>query len=338
VIDGWLAADWPAPAHVRAGTTTRQWPGVSLPPFERGNFGARCGDDPAAVAHNRAMLRALLGLPSEPRWLRQVHGTGVAVFTPASVAIAGRPPPSVGASEARDGGTVALRPGIDAAVAHGCAPTQAGIDHDQPNGPPVQPVGAHPCATATSDPAAINDVAVAHRCAPTDEPEADAAVTRDPAVVLAILSADCLPVVFASDDGGVIGVAHAGWRGLAAGVLEATLDAMRVDAARVVAWLGPAAGPAAYEVGAEVRAAFIDIDPASAGAFAPTRPGHWHCDLYALARRRLALRGVTRVTGGTHCTITDRETFHSHRRDGRAGRMVTLVWSARGVPGASRAT
>jgi YfiH family protein len=157
-------------------------------------------------------------------------------------------------------------------------------------------------------------------------------------VVLAILSADCLPVVFASDDGGVIGAAHAGWRGLAAGVLESTLDAMRVDPARMLAWLGPAAGPAAYEVGAEVRAAFVDSDPASASAFAPTRPGHWHCDLYALARRRLAARGVTRVAGGAHCTISDRAHFHSHRRDGRAGRMVTLVWSARGEPDASRAT
>lgn len=281
MIDGWLAADWPAPAGVRAGTATRQWPGVSLPPFDRGNFGARCGDDPVAVAHNRAMLRSLLALPSEPRWLRQVHGAAVAVFTP---------------------------------------------------------VGAHLCATATSDPAAINDIAVAHSCAPADEPEADAAVTRDPGVVLAILSADCLPVVFASDDGAVIGAAHAGWRGLAAGVLEATLDAMRIAPARVVAWLGPAAGPAAYEVGAEVRAAFVDGDPAGASAFAPTRPGHWHCDLYALARRRLAARGVTRVAGGVHCTISDRARFHSHRRDQRAGRMATLVWSARGAIDSARAS
>jgi hypothetical protein len=268
VIEGWLDADWPAPAGVRAGTTTRRWPGVSPPPFDRGNFGARCGDDPVAVARNRAMLRSVLGLPSEPRWLHQVHGTDVAA------------------------------------------------------------VGAHLCATATSDPAATPDVAVAHRCAPTDEPEADAAVTRDPDVVLAILTADCLPVVFASDDGRVIAAAHAGWRGLAAGVLEATVNAMQVDPARVVAWLGPAAGPGAYEVGAEVRAAFVDGDPAQASAFVPTRPGHWHCDLYALARRRLAACGVTRASGGTHCTISDRERFHSHRRDGRAGRMVTLVWRA----------
>jgi hypothetical protein len=158
------------------------------------------------------------------------------------------------------------------------------------------------------------------------EPEADAAVTGVPGVVLAILTADCLPVVFAADDGSEIGAAHAGWRGLAAGVLEATVAAMRTPTARLVAWLGPAAGPQAYEVGTEVHDAFVAHDAEAGSAFAATRPGHWRVDLHALARRRLAATGVMRVHGGGLCTITDAARFFSHRRDQRTGRMATLVW------------
>jgi hypothetical protein len=158
------------------------------------------------------------------------------------------------------------------------------------------------------------------------EPQADAAVTDVPGVVLAILTADCLPVVFAADDGSVVGAAHAGWRGLAAGVLEATIAAMRTPPARLVAWLGPAAGPQAYEIGAEVHDAFVAHDAGAESAFVPTRPGHWRVDLYALARRRLAAAGVTRVHGGGLCTITDPARFFSHRRDQRTGRMATLAW------------
>ena len=166
----------------------------------------------------------------------------------------------------------------------------------------------------------------------TAEPEADAAVTGTPGVVLAILTADCLPVVFAADDGSEVGAAHAGWRGLAAGVLEATVAAMRAPAPRVLAWLGPAAGPAHYEVGAEVRDAFVTRDAGAADAFVATRPGHWRVDLYALARRRLAAVGVTRVFGGDACTIADAARFFSHRRDQRTGRMATLVWRERPDP------
>jgi YfiH family protein len=159
-----------------------------------------------------------------------------------------------------------------------------------------------------------------------DEPEADAAVTSAPGVVLAILTADCLPVVFAARDGSEVAAAHAGWRGLAAGVLEATVAAMRTPPARLAAWLGPAAGPQAYEIGAEVREAFLARDAAAAAAFAPTRPGHWRVDLYALARRRLAAAGVSGVHGGGLCTISDPARFFSHRRDGRSGRLATLAW------------
>ena len=156
--------------------------------------------------------------------------------------------------------------------------------------------------------------------------EADAAVTSEPGVVLAILTADCLPVLLCSDDGRELGAAHAGWRGLSDGVLEATVKAMHAPQREIVAWLGPAAGPANYEIGEEVRAAFVDRDARAADAFTPTRPGHWNADLHALARQRLADAGVTRVSGGTECTITDRARFYSYRRDGRTGRMATLIW------------
>ncbi len=158
------------------------------------------------------------------------------------------------------------------------------------------------------------------------EIEADAAVTSTPGVVLAVLTADCLPVLFAAADGSEVGAAHAGWRGLCAGVLENTVAAMRSAPTDLIAWLGPAAGPQAYEVGDEVRDAFIERDASAAAAFISTRPGHWLCDLYALARQRLAAAGVHAVRGGGRCTISEPTQFFSHRRDGRSGRMASLVW------------
>lgn len=181
----------------------------------------------------------------------------------------------------------------------------------------------HGTAVFDADAGTVDGAALA---AEGDEPEADAAVTRREGVVLAVLHADCLPVLLCSDDGAVLGAAHAGWRGLAAGVVEATLAAMRVPGGRVIAWLGPAAGPANYEVGDEVRAAFVDGDAGAASAFAASRPGHWRVDLYALARRRLARLGVTRVHGGGRCTIGEPAAFFSHRRDARTGRMASLLW------------
>ena len=244
-----LWADWPAPVGVRALTTLRHGAGVSSAPFDTFNLGARCGDDPQAVARNRLALIETFGLPSPPRWLQQVHGVDVVRFSASPV------------------------------------PAEDGV-----------------------------------------EPQADAAVTSDAGVVLAILSADCLPVVLASGDGKTLGAAHAGWRGLAAGVLEATVAAMDADPAGIIAWLGPAAGPQAYEIGQEVFDAFTASDSGAADAFAATRPGHWRVDLYALARRRLHAAGVTRIHGGGLCTISDPQRFFSHRRDRRTGRMVTLVW------------
>ncbi|MHC9086940.1 peptidoglycan editing factor PgeF [Luteimonas sp. RIT-PG2_3] len=160
------------------------------------------------------------------------------------------------------------------------------------------------------------------------EPEADAAVTSTPGVVLAILTADCLPVVFAARDGGEVAAAHAGWKGLANGMLEATVAAMRTPASEVVAWLGPAAGPQVYEIGLEVYEAFVQRDAAATAAFVETRPGHWRVDLYALARMRLQAAGLAadEIHGGDLCTISDPQRFFSHRRDRRSGRMATVVW------------
>lgn len=161
-----------------------------------------------------------------------------------------------------------------------------------------------------------------------EEPEADAVVTGVPGTVLAIQTADCLPVLFCADDGGEVAGAHAGWRGLAGGVLEATVAAMRTPPDRLLAWLGPAAGPRAYETGADVRDAFLQRDPAAADAFAPTRDGRWHVDLYMLARQRLQAAGLAagRIHGGGLCTISEPGRFFSHRRDRRTGRMASLVW------------
>lgn len=159
-----------------------------------------------------------------------------------------------------------------------------------------------------------------------DEPEGDAVVTRQAGVVLAILTADCLPVAFASDDGQVIGVAHAGWRGLVAGVLENTMAAMQVDPSSLLAWMGPAAGPQSYEIGAEVRDAFLAHDVRAESAFTATRAHHWRVDLYALARQRLIDAGVQRISGGGRDTIAEADHFYSHRRDAQTGRMATVIW------------
>lgn len=172
----------------------------------------------------------------------------------------------------------------------------------------------------------VEVVRVTHSTPASPPPVADAAVTAAAGAVLAILSADCLPVLFAAGDGAEVGAAHAGWRGLAGGVLERTIAAMQTPPEMLLAWLGPAAGPRRYEVGQEVFDAFTGSDPSARAAFVPTRRGHWRADLYALARARLAAAGVRRVYGGGLCTIGDAGRFFSHRRDRRSGRMASLVW------------
>jgi YfiH family protein len=157
---------------------------------------------------------------------------------------------------------------------------------------------------------------------------ADGAVTGRPDVVCAVLTADCLPVLLCSDDGGRVGVAHAGWRGLLRGVLPAAVGRLGVPAEQVLAWLGPAIGPAAYEVGADVRDAYLAATPSAHVHFAPNSRGRWQADLYGLARDSLAAAGVRAVHGGGLCTFTQSQRFFSHRRSAPCGRMASLIWLA----------
>ena len=235
-----LVPAWPAPAGVRALSTTRGG-GASAPPWQGFNLGDHVGDDPRAVAANRATLRR--GLPADPVWLNQVHGTRC----------------------------------VDAALA---LPGE----------------------------------------------RADASFTRQRGVVCAVLTADCLPVLLCDERAMVVGIAHAGWRGLAAGVIEATVAAMGEPGGRLTAWLGPAIGPQAFEVGGEVRDIFLAGDAADADAFAAAGGGKWLCDIYRLASRRLHALGIRRVAGADFCTVNDAQRWFSYRRDGVTGRMASLVW------------
>lgn len=155
---------------------------------------------------------------------------------------------------------------------------------------------------------------------------ADAAVTRRPGIACAVLTADCLPVFLCDEAGAAVGMAHAGWRGLAAGVIERAVERMGVEGARVMAWLGPAIGPQAFEVGGEVRAAFVSHDPVAAVAFREKEGGKFLADLYVLARQRLAAAGVKQVSGGAFCTWTETGRFFSYRRQRQSGRMASVIW------------
>jgi YfiH family protein len=169
----------------------------------------------------------------------------------------------------------------------------------------------------------VHGTAIArHAGAPGPEPEADALVAFAPGRVCAVLTADCLPVVFCDRSASRVGVAHAGWRGLACGVLQATIDTLECDPGKLMAWLGPAIGPSVYEVGADVAAAFPDEFEQG---FKP-RGDRWLLDLYTVARLKLAAAGVEAVYGGGFCTYSDPGRFFSFRRDGVTGRMATLVW------------
>ncbi len=239
-MTSFIVPDWPAPPGVRALATTRR-AGVSGAPWDSFNLGDHVGDEPQAVAANRALLRR--ELPAEPLWLTQVHGTRC----------------------------------VDAATA-------------------------------------------------LPRIEADASFARQRGVVCAVLTADCLPVLLCDDQARVVAIAHAGWRGLAAGVIEATVGAMAEPGERLMAWLGPAIGPQAFEVGGEVREQFIAQDPQAAGAFVATDQGKWLCDIQRLARQRLDALGIRRVASANSCTLGDAEAFFSYRRVGVTGRMASLIW------------
>ena len=159
-------------------------------------------------------------------------------------------------------------------------------------------------------------------------PIADAAVTSLAKLPCTVLVADCLPILFCDRAGSRVGAAHAGWRGLAAGVIERTVEAMHTPPAELMAWLGPAIGPSTFEVGAEVLEAFVATSPSSRAAFRsmPGKTGKYLADLYLLARQRLAQSGVTAVHGGAFCTYSDPLRFFSYRRDGQTGRMAAVIW------------
>jgi polyphenol oxidase len=236
----WIVPDWPAPANVRALITTRAG-GVSHGTFASLNLGLRAGDEPQAVAANRARLRAVL--PQEPKWLRQVHGDGVA-------------------------------------------------DADS----------------------------LVEAC------EADASLARRPGTVCAVMVADCIPVMLTDHSGTMVAIAHTGWRGLARGVIESTVYACRRSPHELLAYLGPGIGPRAFEVGPEVRDAFLAHDSRAEAAFAPHVPGKWLADLFLLARQHLQRAGVESIYGGGLCTYSDAARFFSYRRDGTTGRMAALIW------------
>lgn len=170
---------------------------------------------------------------------------------------------------------------------------------------------------------AVVDAAVATSSA---EVAADASYSDQRDRVCAVMTADCLPLLFCNRAGTRVAAAHAGWRGLQAGVIEATVAALGDNPDQLLVWLGPAIGPAAFEVGDEVRTAFIADLPDSAVAFVANRPGHWLADIYLLARMRLRRLGIESVYGGQFCTYTDAQRFYSYRRDPTTGRMATLIW------------
>ena len=154
----------------------------------------------------------------------------------------------------------------------------------------------------------------------------DAVFTRSKETVCVVMAADCMPVFLTDEAATTVAAAHAGWRGLCAGVIEATVAAMHIPQDKTLAWLGPAIGPRAYEVGDEVRAAFIARDPAAESAFRQARPGHWLLDLYAVARQRLTKAGIKNIHGGCYCTYTEEERFFSYRRSRTSARMAALIW------------
>ena len=247
---GWIRPDWPVPPGVHALITTRGG-GVSIGPWgvppEKAaglNLGFLSGDAEEAVRRNRAVLRSFL--PSDPRWLKQVHG-----------------------------------------------PMVVRADDVQPG------------------------------------TEADAAFTTTPGVVPAVMVADCMPVLLVEEDGKCVGVAHAGWRGLASGVIQATVRAMRQALgrphARFIAYLGPAIGPDHFEVGPEVREAMAASLPHGTEAFRP-QGSKYLADLFRLGRQALQEVGVTRVHGGGECTFCNPRRFYSFRRDGTTGRHAALIW------------
>jgi len=154
----------------------------------------------------------------------------------------------------------------------------------------------------------------------------DAAITRQPRQIAVVMTADCLPVLLCNQHGSEVAAAHAGWRGLHAGILEQTVKRMHSSPAQILAWLGPAISQAHFEVGEEVRDAFIRHDEQAASAFRPSKPGHYLADLYQLARQRLNKSGVAHISGGQNCTYAEAGRFFSFRREAKTGRQASMIW------------
>jgi YfiH family protein len=236
-----ITPQWPLPEGVMACSSTRIG-GVSQPPWGGLNLGAHCGDDAAHVEQNRQIFYTAAGLPAQPEWLEQVHGTHV-------------------------------------------------LNLDSP----------------------------------WENKRADAVYTRQKGKVCAVMTADCLPVLLCNNAGTEVAAAHAGWRGLCEGVIEATVACFEDEPANLLAWLGPAIGPEAFEVGPEVRAAFMEKAPEAQQAFRPVGDKYF-ANIYQLARQRLAKLGINQVYGGDHCTFSESSTFFSYRRDRTTGRMASFIW------------
>jgi len=302
----WIVPQWPAPPVVRALITTRAG-GFSTGAFGAGeggglNLGLKSGDAVETVQANRARLRAVL--PAAPHWLQQVHGAAVADIDATSHA-------DVDATNHADNHD------SNHADNHG---DSHGDNHASNH-------ANNHTSNHTSNHADIHADAV-----PTP---ADAAISLRPRRVCVVSIADCLPVFFADRQGRAVGVAHAGWRGLAAGILQNTAIALRerlgeADAS-LLAYLGPAIGPSAFEVGPDVLAAMRERLPQADAAFRPRHgtKGKYLCDLFALARQALAQVAVTDVYGGGDCTYSDPRRFYSYRRDGVTGRHAALIWIER---------
>ena len=235
----WIKADWSAPAHIKAGCTTRLG-GCSQPPFDSLNLALHVGDAPAQVALNRQALKQYLHLPQEPHWLQQVHG---------------------------------------------CDVSSDGLVLD----------------------------------------EADAAFTTQAGKVCVVMTADCLPLLITDQQGRCVAAIHAGWRGLANGVIQQTITRMPVPAHELLVWLGPAIGPNAFEVGEDVFNCFVDLNDQYHKAFYPHHT-KWLFDIYRAARLQLGLLGVTKISGGDYCTFENEALFYSYRRDKHTGRMASLIW------------
>lgn len=174
--------------------------------------------------------------------------------------------------------------------------------------------------------AQVHGIAVADADSALCQIQADASIARHPASVCVVMTADCLPVLLCDKSGSVVAAVHAGWRGLAAGVIDATVSVMNTAPQNLMAWLGPAISQQAFEVGDEVRAEFMAADPAAVAVFVPGASGKWFADIYALARQRLNALGITEIYGGEYCTFSEPGRFFSYRRDGVTGRQGTFIW------------